>query len=66
MCSCGCWLSSGLVLLVIWFGFEAMMGREYLLELFSPIFASDGRMGIVSLWVLWIPIESDFNGYIFD
>jgi len=51
---------------VIWFGFEAMMGREYLLELFSPIFASDGRMGIVSLWVLWIPIESDFNGYIID
>jgi hypothetical protein len=42
------------------------MGRECLLELFSPVFASHGRMGIVSLWVLRIPIKSDFNGYIID
>jgi hypothetical protein len=36
----------GSFFMVIWFGLEALVGRECLLELFSPVSVSDGRMGL--------------------
>jgi hypothetical protein len=45
-CSCSRWFSLGSVLMVNWFEFEAMMGRECFIGVVFHVFASDDRVGI--------------------